>query len=365
MKNIKLAIIISHPIQYYSPVFELLAKSVSLKVFYTNNAKKPFDKKFQRNIEWDISLLEGYEYEFLSNCDNCIKIHQYQPTHLLIYGWASRHHLKIIYHFKTKAKICFRGDSNLLKKTTIVKNTLKSLALKWIYSNIDKVFYVGTANKAYYKKYGLREDQLIYVPHSVDNQRFAESHTKDGLALRRKLNISEKEILILFAGKFCPTKNPLLLLRAFISISRHDVSLLFVGNGRLEHQLKSIVRKHRLKKVHFLPFQNQSKMPEVYHACDLFCMPSLHETWGLGVNEAMSAGKAILSSNTVGCSIDLISQSNGAIFENNNIQDLRRKLLQMTESKVDLQIKGEVSKILIRKWSLEKQIEAISYGIQQ
>ena len=61
----KIAIVTSHPIQYYAPLFRLLAKKVELKVFYTwgKEALVKFDPGFGKKVEWDIPLLDGYEYQ--------------------------------------------------------------------------------------------------------------------------------------------------------------------------------------------------------------------------------------------------------------------------------------------------------------
>jgi hypothetical protein len=65
----KLAIITSHPIQYYAPWFRYLAETTNLaiKVFYLWDfgVTKNIDVDFQQAIEWDIPLLVGYDYEFV------------------------------------------------------------------------------------------------------------------------------------------------------------------------------------------------------------------------------------------------------------------------------------------------------------
>ena len=68
----KLAVISSHPIQYNAPLFALLAKEpeMELKVFYTwgkDSIKDKYDPDFQQKIQWDIPLLEGYQYQFLDS----------------------------------------------------------------------------------------------------------------------------------------------------------------------------------------------------------------------------------------------------------------------------------------------------------
>lgn len=371
-----LAIVVTHPIQYYVPVFKLLAQHISLKVFYTlgNSSLEKYDIGFKQKIEWDIPLLEGYDYEFLENIaqdkgshhfrgivnPNAIdSIKQFNPNAILIYGWSYRSHLKIIRYFKNKTQLYFRGDSTLLNQKSDFRAILKSIFLTWVYKHIDLAFYVGTANKAYFKKYGLKENQLIFAPHAIDNKRFGEIRTAEALKIRANFAIKDDEILIVFAGKFDTVKNPLLLLDAFINISRKDVHLLFVGNGVLEEKLKAQVSLLEAKNVHFMNFQNQTQMPIIYQACDLFCLPSKSETWGLAVNEAMACGKAILVSDKVGCAQDLVNFENGAVFESENLIDLTQKLIALTNDKSTLVKMGEKSLKYIQKWSFEEQVKAI------
>src|ERR1700722_3761487 len=68
----KLAIVTTHPIQYYAPWFKLLAKSkiVLPKVFYTWGQSQQgtnYDPGFGKKVEWDIPLLEGYDHSFVEN----------------------------------------------------------------------------------------------------------------------------------------------------------------------------------------------------------------------------------------------------------------------------------------------------------
>ena len=375
----RLAIINTHPIQYYAPVFKLLHQqpNISVKVFYTygENSANKYDPGFNRNINWDIPLLDGYPYEYIKNSakdvgthtfrgiinpDLIDKINDYKPDAILIYGWAHQSHLKAIHHFKNKIPIYFRGDSTLLDRKTGVKNSMKYLFLKWVYKHVDHAFYTGTNNKAYFKKYGLNESQLNFVPHSIDNDRFTIEKAEDAALLRQKLNIPPDDILILFAGKFESKKDPLLLLSAFLNIDKPGVHLLFVGNGALEDRLKE--KASGKANVHFMDFQNQTYMPVVYQAADLFCLPSKGpaETWGLVVNEAMACKKAILVSDKVGCAIDLVKPGyNGAIFKAGDINALTEALTHLTDKKLLIEM-GERSREIIEGWSINVQVKNIA-----
>src|SRR5580693_1694375 len=118
----KLAIVSTHPIQYNAPWFRLLFEraKVRTRVFYTwgesaHGAK--YDPDFDRKIEWDIPLLEGYDYTFVKNTaadpgthhfkgiinPGLIKeIEEWSPDAILIFGWNFHSHLKSIRYFYGK-----------------------------------------------------------------------------------------------------------------------------------------------------------------------------------------------------------------------------------------------------------------------
>ena len=103
---IKLAIVTTHPVQYNAPVFKLLSerKIINIKVFYTwEKGSELHDKHFKRIIVWDLPLLEGYQYRFISNNGNYNKkfwdiknpdlineIRQWGADAVLVFGWKFR-----------------------------------------------------------------------------------------------------------------------------------------------------------------------------------------------------------------------------------------------------------------------------------
>jgi hypothetical protein len=72
LKKPRIAYFLSHPIQYFSPLFRELAIDTDLRVYYFSDAsiRGGQDKGFGRDIQWDTALLEGYTYKFLKNVSN-------------------------------------------------------------------------------------------------------------------------------------------------------------------------------------------------------------------------------------------------------------------------------------------------------
>jgi glycosyltransferase involved in cell wall biosynthesis len=344
---LKLAIITTHPIQYNAPLFRVLHERniISIKVFYTWSQSEngiKFDPGFGKEIQWDIPLLDGYDYCFVKNISTQAGSHHYKgidnPTLIneiqkwganavLVYGWNFKSHLKAMRFFKKRIPVLFRGDSTLLNENFGVKQIARRLLLKYIYSFVDIAMYVGEANKAYFVAHGLKNKQLYFMPHAIDNKRFQQTNTlmeKAGI-FRDNNNIPRAAILFLYAGKLDDNKNIFLLANAFEKINNGEAHLLIVGNGKTETTLENSFSKN--KNIHFVDFQNQQSMPLVYTACDVFVLPSKSETWGLCLNEAMAAGKAVIATETCGAAMDLIDNGqNGFVFKYNDENKLKQCL---------------------------------------
>lgn len=384
----KLAIVTTHPIQYYAPWFRLLAEqpNIEVKVFYTwSQTKEGFmDRTFGEKIVWDIPLLDGYEYEFVDNvskepgshhkngiiCPDLIeKISLWNPDTILVFGWYLKSHFEVMRYFKNKREIWFRGDSNLLDDLNFVKKLLRKIWLTYVYKFVDKVLYVGENNKNYYLEYGLKENQLIFAPHAIDNRRFESSknlnYDEEAIEWRQELGLFEEDLVVLFVGKFEPKKNPELLISAvqeFNLKAEKEIKLVLIGSGPLESQLKHLASED--ENVLFLPFQNQSKMPIVYRLGDILCLPSQGpgETWGLVVNEAMASSRGVIVSDKVGSACDLVENGlTGYVFKSNESISLIQVLNQLT--KTNCKEMGLRAHERIDTYSFTNIVEAIKNSI--
>ncbi|CDF80628.1 glycosyltransferase (GT4) [Formosa agariphila KMM 3901] len=380
----KLAIVTTHPIQYYAPWFKLLAdrNNVEVKVFYTwsQASDEVIDKTFGKTIKWDIPLLDGYAFEFLENISkdpgthhkngiDCPelnnKIENWKPDAILVFGWYLKSHLEVMKYFNGKIPVWFRGDSTLLDDTPGLRQVLRKYYLTYIYGFIDKAFYVGTENKKYFKSVGVKDSQLILAPHAIDNDRFNDSEEKDyeklALKWRAELGFKPEDLVILFAGKFESKKQPDFLLKTVQKANKYlkqPLKLLLVGHGPLEKELLSLSEADF--NIKFIPFQNQSKMPILYRLGNVFCLPSKGpgETWGLAVNEAMASSRPVIVSNKVGCASDVVKiGKNGYVF--NYYDEPALIKIFNTLSISNLKTMGEVAQKDIEKWNFTAIVEAL------
>jgi glycosyltransferase involved in cell wall biosynthesis len=382
MERVRLAVVTTHPIQYYAPVFKLIAERcrIDIKVFYTwERGASSLDEEFGKEVEWDIPLLDGYDYEFVSNGGSFRKdlmgvrnhgletiLDRWSAEAVLVISWDYLSHLRVMRHFKGRLPVLFRGDSTLLDPIPTWKKVMRKAFLRFVYSHVDKALYVGTRSRDYFRWAGIPDKGLVYSPHAVDNERFhrtSEEGKGRSEEMRRALGIAPEDTVFLFAGKFIPKKDPLTLILSFLDAGLPNGHLVMVGDGQLSPRMQE-VSAGRLN-VHFLPFTNQSEMPYVYGAADVLCLPSIGpgETWGLAVNEAMACGKAVLVSDRVGCAVDLVVDGrNGFYFRAGDRSDLKEKLLRMGDTDLVRRMGSESLK-RIQGWTFEAVAASIENAV--
>ena len=378
----RVAIVTSHPIQYNAPLFRYLAadERLQVKIFYTWSQSKvglKYDPEFKRTIDWDIPLLEGYEFEFIKNISRkpgshhfwgiitpglTKKIKSWQPDIVIVYGWSFYSHLRLMQNLKGKVLVGFRGDSHLIGRQPGFKQWLKNRMLRWVYKQVDIAYYVGKHNEEYFREAGLTPQQLVFVPHAIENSRFmADAYAKDLKARqwKKELGIGEENIVFLYAGKFVARKNLFLLIQAFKKMNLPNTRLVLAGSGILERVLKSLADND--PRIIFMGFQNQTEVPILYRLADVFVLPSTIETWGLAINEAMACGCAVIASELVGCAPDLVKNNeNGFVVNVTHDEELTDAMRKLATDKSLLANCKKNSLQMIDHWSIEEAYKTMA-----
>jgi glycosyltransferase involved in cell wall biosynthesis len=203
--------------------------------------------------------------------------------------------------------------------------------------------------------------------HAVDNARFIDAEKTVPLKAaepRKNLGI-DRQLVIIFVGKFAEVKRPLDLLIAYADLPAHllrTTKIVCVGDG----PLRQIIRRHAerlgLDSVLFLPFQNQSMLPAVYLMADVLVLPSLSETWGLVVNEAMNLGCPAIVTERVGCAYDLVvPRQTGWVFPPGNTRALKQCVEEALSDPERLHQIGENA----RRHVLQFSHDGITASLQQ
>ena len=336
----RLAILASHPIQYFTPLYRRLAARPGLSVdvmFYRDFGVRPrFDRQFGRAIQWDTDQLSGYRHRFLWNAspikDTFNPLHALNPGAFirLLRGYDAVWLNGYTYpsNWLALAAATLRGTRVLLRSELRADRqsraggaaALRDRIVRWWVRRADALLYIGRLNRDAYLAYGARPEQLFLAPYSVDVDLLraaARESPATKQSWRREFGLPHDVPLVLFAGKLTERKHPEALLHAVRTDAMKGVPahLVYAGSGPLEGDVRALAADSGITNISMLGFVNQSALPRLYALADVFVFPSENEPYGLALNEAMAAGAAPVVSTDVGATADLITEGvSGFLF---------------------------------------------------
>ncbi len=343
----RIAIVASHPVQYHAHWYRELARSAELdiEVLYCHQPT-PEDQAqagFGVDFTWDIPLLEGYRYRFLRNVSRKPGVGEFDGSDapelrgiiiherfdaVVVSGWHTKSYWQAIRAcWASGTPVMVRSDSHLHDERSALKRILKWLPYRYCITRFDACLAAGTWSREYFLHYGARADRIFIVPHCVAPvlaSSRADSEPRYRRELRQRWGIGEKACAFLFAGKFIERKRPFDFIRAVADASAagSEVHGLLAGDGPLRGDMETLAARLHAP-VTFAGFLNQTAIPDAYKAADVLVLPSVQDTWGLVVNEAMAHARACIVSDRVGCVPDLIDPGvTGFAFPPGNVEAL-------------------------------------------
>ena len=370
----RLCYLVSHPIQYQAPLLRRIADDpeIELTVLFETlvTAASYHDQGFGRDVAWDVPLTEGYTHQAVSGIDE-VRARLAETDVLWAHGWDSHLRRKALaLAARMDVPVLMRGENTLaaMPDGAGLRGMAKRHYLKVIFKHCAGFLCIGSQNRRYYEAHGVGEDRLFSMPYAVDNDFFTErgqaasSRRED---FRRELNLQPERPVVLFAGKLQRRKHPMALLQAWRSLDAQAAGhpyLLFVGDGEERAALEASIGDD--EGVKLLGFRNQTELPAFYDLADVFVLPSEREPWGLGVNEAMACGTAVIASDQCGCAADLVDDSCGAVVPVGDSQALTDALQTLMGDAERLAAMGEAARMRIASCSFNEDIAGLKAAIK-
>ncbi len=177
--------------------------------------------------------------------------------------------------------------------------------------------------KRLYEKY-VNEDKVIVIPFGIDVK---EIKVKD-------YNRSQDKVSIMYAGALTYRKGVYYLLRAFAGITKQNknVELHIYGSGPQEHYLKALASSLGIShRVYFHGLISREELLKEYSRHDIYVHPSLSESFGLAILEAMAAGLPVIAFNIPNVNEIVEHGRVGLLAKRGDSTDLSKKLTLLTD----------------------------------
>ena len=172
-----------------------------------------------------------------------------------------------------------------------------NLVTKVVYSKADRVLAPSPSSKAQLETIGLQNvgvfgrgvDHKLFNPTKVQRERL------------KDLGLNPDALTILYAGRLAEEKSIDKLIEAFKLLKNRDklnIQLLIVGEGPSRAELETALSD--TKDYAFTGLKTGEDLASLYASADIFAFPSVTETFGQVVLEAMASGLAVLGFDSPG-----------------------------------------------------------------
>jgi glycosyltransferase involved in cell wall biosynthesis len=380
----KLAVLMSHPIQYQVPLLRRLSEESSLDVtvyFMSDRGTRAgFVKGYGETVKWDIPLLDGYRYEFLRNVspekDNPSLWSKFHPG-VLRALWSGNYDAVYVHGYRSLTEWLTMGAAKALRIPVLFHGDVlidspgfqdgftagRSVLRRAVCRLTDAALALSSRAVMFYKRYGIPDERVFWAPLCVDNEYWTtriEHQRTRRRELRTELGLDPDLPIILYVAHMRPNKRPLDVVLAYERM-KTSASLVLVGNGPLYEEAVRYKLEHKLDRVVFAGFRGQSELPGFYALSDLFVLPSgPGEVTPLVLHEAMCGELPLVVSDAVPSTIDFVREGeNGFTYPLADIAALTDRFDRILGDRTVQQRMGKRSREMIADWNYGVTIAGI------
>ncbi|MDM0492052.1 glycosyltransferase family 4 protein [Clostridium perfringens] len=253
--------------------------------------------KFLNNKEYDLIVIGGYS----------------TPT-----GMLAIEYLRL-----KKIPFVLNCDGGFIKKDSFIKRVIKKHFIK----SANYWLSTGKIANKYLIHYGAKKENIfIYSFTSLKKDDIVNDllKKKEKESIKKELDVKNNKVL-LFIGRFIYGKGIDILIKA-TKYLENDCDVYIIG-GKPTVEYNDIIKENNIKNIFFEDFKTKEELEKYYKIADIFIFPTREDVWGLVINEAMSYGIPVITTNKCGAGLELIKNGiNGFIMEDEDEFELANKI---------------------------------------
>lgn len=355
----KILFLTNYPAPYRVQFFSKLGESCKLTVLFEEKA----EEQLHRNQQWFNNQFDNFEAVFLRKIKVSNKVVSFEIftwlkkeyDYIILGGYSTLTAQLAIEYLNIKRKRFYiEIDGGYHKNGTGIIEKWK----KHLISSADGWFSPSTLSDEYLCFYGASINRIIRYPFSSLSQE--DLHNNEIFSVDRKkykeqLGIEETK-MVLTVGQFIYRKANEVLINAAQYLGK-DVGVYIVG-GEPPKEYIELRENLELTNVHFVGFKDKEKLKEYYSASDVFAMPTREDIWGLVINEAMSFGLPIVSTNRCVAAVELVEDGkNGFIVMPDDPEQLGDRINYLLCNEDECLKMGQKSLELIKDYTIENMVK--------
>jgi len=277
----------------------------------------------------------------------------FSPQAVFMAGWFDRGYLNVARALRKDGILVIAGCDRQWAGT--IKQLIGQLIAPWyLHSAIDILWVAGERQRQLASRLGFRGANCWSGIYCCDWDSFAKKNGE---------KIEERPRAFLFVGRYVPEKGMNLLVDAYRQYRNRTGdpwTLICVGTGPEAWRLADV------EGVRDLGFVQPGELLEVMGQASAFVLPSVHEPWGVVIQEAAAAGLPLICSNACGATVHLLQNNyNGILVETGNAQDLADAMIRFSKlGQEQLTTMGRRSFELSKQFTPERWVRTLMNGIR-
>lgn len=349
------------PSPYRVDFFNELGKSCDLTVVYERVSST------ERNSKWKGSAAINFEEVFLNLQNSSVDLakgsalKEYVKSHnadfLFFTNYSSPATREAIIWCRLHGrKYYMEYDGGFCKKDSFLKRRLKILLLKGASGH----FTTAEQHIQYLESLGIKRDIIYKYPFTSvtesDLNKADRIITAGTRYFKQKLGITENKMII-SVGRFSYEngygKGYDILMELATSVGK-NVGIYIIGDNPT-NEFVEWKKNSGLNNVHFVGFKTKDELTEYYAAADLFVLLTRGDVWGLVINEAMSFGLPIITTDKCIAGLELIKNGkNGFIVSLSDKSQILNCILRVINNTDYCHRLGKNNRILINNYTIEE-----------
>jgi len=199
----------------------------------------------------------------------------------------------------------------------------------------DMITTPSRSNARKMEEIGIPAEKIRVIPNGYDEELFRPIE-----GARKKLRLPDDKKIILSVGNLEKVKGHIYLVEAMAEVHRQrpDVICYIVGEGSERKRLEKRIRELKLEEVvKLVGAKTHDEIPLWMNACDLFVLPSLRESFGIVLIEAMACGKPVVATVNGGSEEIITDEEIGTLVKAGDAEGLAKAINKAMEKEWDMQ----------------------------
>lgn len=350
-ERLKILYLTNIPAPYTVDFYNELGQYVNLTVLFERKTAENREEKWfsAKEMRFEAVFLDGKRYG--DEMAVCFGVRKYltRDFDLVIVGDYSSPTGMIAIHRLKRKKIPYaiHADGALLHKESALKRMIK----KRLFRRACGFFSSGEATDEYFRQYV--KGILPVYRYPFTSLREADLAAR-ALSRRERVGMRDtslftQEYIVLFVGSISKRKGVDILVRV-AALLPENVGVHIVG-GDPTPDLCAIMEQTSKKNVAFHSFMPKVQVLEWMRLADLFVLPTREDIWGLVVNEAMSQGLPVLTSDRCGSGYELLER--GELIDTEEPAVWAQKIMDLLGDEQKLQRAGEFGLQRMKEYTIE------------